>query len=66
MWVNLENIMEGEGSQPQKATYYDSIYMKYPGEGNLQKRKTSTSPLLAMPMPLTVWTTTNSGKFLKR
>ena len=29
-------------------------------------RKISTSALLAMPKPLTVWTTTNSGKFLKR
>jgi len=28
-------------------------------------RKTSTSALLTMPKPLTVWTTTNSGKFLK-
>ena len=29
-------------------------------------RKTSTSALLTMPKPLTVWTTTNSGKFFKR
>ena len=29
-------------------------------------RKTSTSALLTMPKPLTVWTTTNFGKFLKR
>ena len=29
-------------------------------------RKTSTSALLTMPKPLTVWTTTDSGKFLKR
>ena len=28
-------------------------------------RKTSTSALLTMPKPLTVWITTNSGKFLK-
>ena len=27
---------------------------------------TSTSALLTMPKPLTVWTTTNCGKFLKR
>ena len=32
--------------------------------GELQK--TSTSALLTMPKPLTVWTTTNSGKFFKR
>ena len=29
-------------------------------------RKTSTSALLTMPKPLTVWMTTNYGKFLKR
>ena len=29
-------------------------------------RKTSTSALLNMPKPLTVWITTNCGKFLKR
>ena len=28
-------------------------------------RKTSISALLTMPKPLTVWTTTNSGKFLE-
>ena len=38
--------------------------------GSLKKqessRKTSTSALLTMPKPLTVWITTNWGKFLKR
>ena len=29
-------------------------------------RKTSTSALLTMPKPLTVWITTNCGTFLKR
>ena len=29
-------------------------------------RKTSTSDLLTVPKPLSVWSTTNSGKFLKR
>ena len=29
-------------------------------------RKTYTSAFLTMPKPLTMWTTTNSGKFLKR
>ena len=33
-------------------------------QGN--SRKISTSALLTMPKPLIVWTTTNSGKFLKR
>ena len=30
-----------------------------------RSRKTSTSALLTMPKPLTVWITTNSGKFLR-
>ena len=38
--------------------------------GSLRKqqssRKTSTFALLTMPKPLTVWITTNCGKFLKR
>ena len=38
--------------------------------GSLKKqessRKTSTSALLTTPKPLTVWITTNCGKFLKR
>ena len=38
--------------------------------GSLKKqessRKTSTSTLLTMPKPLTVWITTNYGKFFKR
>ena len=38
--------------------------------GSLKKqessRKTSTSALLTMPKPLTMWITANSGKFLKR
>ena len=38
--------------------------------GSLKKqessRKTSTSALLTMPKPLTVWITKNCGKFFKR
>ena len=38
--------------------------------GSLKKeesfRKTSASALLTMPKPLTVWITTNCGKFFKR
>ena len=30
------------------------------------QKKPSTSALLTMPKPLTVWMTTNCGKFLKR
>ena len=53
----LEKIEEPEIKLPASA-------------GSLKKqensRKISTSALLTMPKPLTVWTTTNSGKFLKR
>ena len=38
--------------------------------GSLKKQenssKTPISALLTMPKPLTIWTTTNSGKFLER
>ena len=34
--------------------------------GQANSRKASTSALLAMPKPLTVWITTNCGKFFKR
>ena len=38
-WVNLENIMLGEGGQSAKTTYYDSIYMKYPEQTDPQRLK---------------------------
>ena len=45
--------------------------VEYPtSAGSLKKqetsRKISTAALLMMPKPLIVWSTTNSGKFLKR
>ena len=45
--------------------------MKLPTSGGSSKkqessRKTSSSALLIMPKPLTVWITTNCGKFFKR
>ena len=36
------------------------------GSSKNQESSRKTSALLTMPKPLTVWTTTNSGKFLKR
>ena len=41
---------------------------KFTGSSKKQEniRKTSTSALLTMPKPLTVWITTNCGKFFKR
>ena len=45
--------------------------IKLPTSSGLSKkqvssRKTSLSALLVMPKPLTVWITTNCGKFFKR
>ena len=49
----------------------DEPEIKLPTFGRSSKkqessRKTSTSALLTMPKPLTVWITTNCGKFFKR
>ena len=49
---DLEKAEEAENNEPQIK------------EEN--SRKTSTPALLTMPKPLTVWTTTNYGKFFKR
>ena len=55
--LDLENVEEPEIKLPTSA-------------GSSKKRessrKTSISALLIMPKPLTVWITTNCGKFLKR
>jgi len=47
------------------------MYLSYLGSAGSYKkqentRETSTSALLTMPQPLTVWTTINCGKFYKR
>ena len=42
--------------------YIYKLYLK-PQESS---RRTSTSALLTMPKPLTVWITTNCGKYFKR
>ena len=55
--LDLEKAEESESKLPTST-------------GSLKKEesssKTSTSALLTTPMPLTVWITTNYGKFLKR
>ena len=51
---------EGRGTRDQIANIHWII------EKAVNSRKTSTSALLTMPEPLTVWITTNYGKFLKR
>ena len=51
---------KGRGTRDQIANIHWII------EKAREFRKTSTSALLTMPKPLTVWMTTNSGRFLKR
>ena len=46
--------------------FTDKMSKKPPMEKQESSRKTSISALLIMPMPLTMWITTNCGKFLKR
>ena len=52
----------------EKAVEREIKLPTYPGSSKKQEssRETSTSALLTMPKPLTVWITTNCGEFLKR
>ena len=65
-YVNCElpdvqaGFRKGRGTRDQIANLHWII------EKAERTRKTSTSVLLTMPKPLTVWITTNYGKFLKR
>ena len=51
---------EGREARDQIATSTGSVKKQE------SSRKTSISALLTMPKPLTVWITTNCGKFFKR
>ena len=53
------NLEKAEGSEIKLPTSVGLLKKKE------SSRKTSTSALLTMPKPLTVWITTNCGKFLK-
>ena len=65
-YVNLElpdvqaGFRKGRGTRDQIANIAGSLKKQD------SSRKTSTSVLLTMPKPLTVWITTNCGKFFKR
>ena len=65
-YVNYEipdveaGFRKGRGTRDQIANIHWII------EKAREFRKTSTSALLTMPKPLTVWMTTNCGRFLKR
>ena len=51
---------QGRGTRDQIANILGSLKKQE------SSRKTSTSALLTMPKPLTVWIRTNCGKFIKR
>ena len=65
-YVNCElpdvqaGFRKGRGTRDQIANIYWIIK-----KAREFQKKTSISALLTMPKPLTVWITTNSGKFLK-
>ena len=68
-WLNYLNhklpdvqagFRKGRGTRDQIANIVGS------SKKQESSRKTSTSALLTMPKPLTVWITINYGKFLKR
>ena len=56
----LPDLEKAEGPEIKLPTFVGSL------KNQESSRKISTSVLLTMPKPLTVWITTNSGKFLKR
>ena len=60
-YVNFHNVKLdlGKAEQPEIKSVRSSKKQE-------SSRKTSTSAFLTMPKPLTVWITTNYGKFLKR
>ena len=59
--INVQaGFRKGRGTRDQIANIHWII------EKEENSRKTSTSALLTTPKPLTVWITTNQGKFLKR
>ena len=55
-----EDLEKAEESEIKLQTYIGSL------KKQKSTRKTSTSALLTMPKPLTVWITINCGKFWKR
>ena len=56
----LWDLEKAEKPEIKLPTYFGS------SKRQESSRKTSTSALLTVPKPLTVWITTNCGKFIKR
>ena len=65
-YVNCEIPDVQAGFRKGKATRDQIANIYWIIEKEESSRKTSVSALLTMPKPLTVWITTNHGKFFKR
>ena len=65
-YVNCELTEVQAGFRKGRGTRDQIANIRWIIEKAKSSRQTSTSALLTMPKPLTVWITTNSGKFFKR
>ena len=65
-YVNCELPEVQAGFRKGRGTRDQIANIRWIVEKAKSSRKTSTSALLIMPKPLTVWITTNYGKFLKK
>ena len=65
-YVNCELPEVQDGFRKGRGTRDQIANIRWIVEKAKSSRKTSTSALLTMPKPLTVWITTNYGKFLKK
>ena len=61
-WTSRCSNWVWKGQRNQRSNYQHPL----DHQKSKSSRKTSTSALLTMPKPLTVWITTNCGKFFKR
>ena len=62
----LPDVQAGLGEKAEEPEIKLPIYTGSSKKKQESFRKTSTSALLTKPKPLTVWSTTNFGKFFKR
>ena len=66
MNCELPDVQSGFRKDRGARNQIDNIHWITEKARELQKKKKSTSAFLTTPKPLTVWITTNCGKFLKR
>src|SRR5574341_1457976 len=65
-YINLELPNVQVEFRKGRGIRYQIVNIRWIIKKQERSRKTSTSALLTMPKPLTVWITTNCGKFLNR